>query len=1243
MNVISGNVSHEQSLFSAQGGALPLEIGLSYNSLDRLGGVLGVGWSHSYDIYLHQNSDGTMVLTGGVGKRFYFVDGSGYKARTGDFSTLVHNGDDTWTVTLRSGLKYQFGADKKLTAIVDRYGNAVTVDSTVAGQTTVTDPAGRIAVIHYTGGKITSITDPGQKQYDFTYDTNGMLWKAQYPEPVAGSGRPLWECKYTATDSYLEYLKDPEGHITKYGYTGGKVSRMVDPEGVIDMNGGESADVAQHTKTLQYDYPSVGLTTLTEKDGGVWVYAYDKTEGVLTGKVGPAGSVSTSTYYPAGHTFAGLTETRSEPVREEASGANTVRTLYVTTTLGYDANGNPLEVTGHVRHLTIDAQGNLIGTANDPADSHLVYTYGSYDRVTSVTDQIAGTTTSIAYNTTFDASGTIDSETVTLTAPKINAADPGGPQTVILYDTRGLVDLVTDPLGRQTDFGYTAAGLPQTVNDVTGGIVATFSVFDPFGRPKTVTVSKAGQPDRVTTLDYDDLGRPKSVTQPNVVLAEGGSPVSLLTQFGYDQLGNRTAVTDAENRTTGFDYNYRGQVTRITDALNQVTELLYSGAGCASCGAGVDKLVGVKDANLHQTDFTYYDTGELKSEIAPGDLATRRLLYTYHPGGHLKEKRRDADGDGEVGSGDQVILSFTYNPDGKLAGKTDHLTGETTTFSYYPLGQAHAGLLQSAASPAVTYAFDYFDNGWLKSVTDTTNNRTIRYDAYDALGRRELVTLLPGTADEKVLDYVYDGQKRLEQIVSAAGTFSFGYDDWQRRGSLTYPNGVVASYGYNGQTDWLTGITYKEGAAGPVLLDIAYPEHDKVGNRKQRTEDNVATTYAYDDVYQLRQARTGASEENFNYDAVGNRKSGPTVKDTEAAAYDHDDANRMLEGRKFDYAYDDFGNQQYRYLDAAHTKFWQYTWDGENRMTKAELKKDGQVLRTVTFKYDPFGRRIEKKVVEGTTTTTYGFVYDAEDIVQENKTVQVGGGSPVTTSTHYVHGPGVDEPLAMIRNGQAYFYHVDGLGSIVAITDDAQNVVQRYGYESFGMRTSSTAFENAYTYTGREWDKEIGLYYYRARYYDPMEGRFVSRDPIGFAGGDVNLYRYVQNNPVIAIDPFGLMDLQKLADCLIRNVSPKPTGKCATSVRECMEEAGADMKIRPEYAKNYGEKLKGLGFEPISTSDYKLGDIAVIQPTKGRTEGHIQVFDGNNWMADFKNRDGDFWPGPNYRNEKPNYKIYRQR
>jgi RHS repeat-associated protein len=121
----------------------------------------------------------------------------------------------------------------------------------------------------------------------------------------------------------------------------------------------------------------------------------------------------------------------------------------------------------------------------------------------------------------------------------------------------------------------------------------------------------------------------------------------------------------------------------------------------------------------------------------------------------------------------------------------------------------------------------------------------------------------------------------------------------------------------------------------------------------------------------------------------------------------------------------------------------------------------------------------------------------------------------------YTHGPDIDSHLALINNKGAYFYHADGLGSIVAMTDSSQKVVQDYEYDSFGnLHDQKNRIKQPYTYTGRESDRETGLYFYRARYYDAEIGRFLSKDPIGFAGG-MNLFAYVGNSPVNWIDPLG--------------------------------------------------------------------------------------------------------------------------
>jgi RHS repeat-associated protein len=168
---------------------------------------------------------------------------------------------------------------------------------------------------------------------------------------------------------------------------------------------------------------------------------------------------------------------------------------------------------------------------------------------------------------------------------------------------------------------------------------------------------------------------------------------------------------------------------------------------------------------------------------------------------------------------------------------------------------------------------------------------------------------------------------------------------------------------------------------------------------------------------------------------------------------------------------------------------------------------------SASYKYDPLGRRIEKNINE--TITKY--LYDKEDII-----AAYDGNNQLVA--HYIHGPGIDEPIAMVRNSQSYFYHLDGLGSVTGITDTNGTAVQRYDYDSFGNIVSmlDPNFKQPYTYTSRGYDEETGLYFYRARYYDSTSGRFITEDPIRFAGGDVNFYAYVENNPVKFVDPFGL-------------------------------------------------------------------------------------------------------------------------
>jgi RHS repeat-associated protein len=166
---------------------------------------------------------------------------------------------------------------------------------------------------------------------------------------------------------------------------------------------------------------------------------------------------------------------------------------------------------------------------------------------------------------------------------------------------------------------------------------------------------------------------------------------------------------------------------------------------------------------------------------------------------------------------------------------------------------------------------------------------------------------------------------------------------------------------------------------------------------------------------------------------------------------------------------------------------------------------------TVSFKYDPFGRRIQKSSTAGTTN----YLHDGANVLEE-----VDGSGNVLA--RYVQSAGVDQPLAEVRASTTSYYQADGLGSVTSLSNSSGALANTYTYDSFGKLTASTGtITNPYRYNGRDFDSETGLDYYRARYYDPAIGRFISEDPIRFKGG-VNFFAYGLNSPMNWKDPSGL-------------------------------------------------------------------------------------------------------------------------
>ncbi len=603
------------------------------------------------------------------------------------------------------------------------------------------------------------------------------------------------------------------------------------------------------------------------------------------------------------------------------------------------------------------------------------------------------------------------------------------------------------------------------------------------------------------------------------------------TTYAYDLMSNLTGVTDALNRTTNYLYDDFNRLTKIKYpeatagagrpeenfaydlAGNLITKTDQAGRVTTFCYDNADRLTSTIDPAQKTTAYEYNARSQMTALV---DAISQRYEFVYDAVGRRTQEKKGT-----------ATMFFVYDAAGNRSQRTDYNSATSnyaydalnrlTTISYPDTTSATFGYdvlsrLTTATNPTGTVTIAYDNRSRVSSVTDVFG-QIVSY-LYDANSNRTQLSLNAATN----ATYQYDVINRLTQLTDNASlNTTFAYDATNKLTSRTLPNGVVTTSQYDG-LDRLTRLTHAK--AGNTLADFQY-QFNTVNNISQMIDGAGTHNYSYDTRDRLTAAtHPNPTNENYSFDDVGNRTASH-----QGSSYSYQPFNRLMTANSNTFAYNANGNLTSK-TDASGS--WTYTWDYENRLKQAS--KAGGV--TVTYSYDALGRRIQQTSSSGGTTK---FVYDGADVVRDLD----GNGA---TIADYLNGPGIDNKLRQTTGGTVSYFVADHLGTTRSLADASGNVSAALGYDSFGKVTTGSA-STRYQFTGREIDSDAGLMYYRARWYDSAQGRFISEDPIGFDGG-LNWYAYVDNSPLTAIDPYGLAKCKDPQYCkkLLQQIISKTNG-----------------------------------------------------------------------------------------------------
>ncbi|MBI9087501.1 MAG: RHS repeat-associated core domain-containing protein, partial [Desulfobacterales bacterium] len=634
-----------------------------------------------------------------------------------------------------------------------------------------------------------------------------------------------------------------------------------------------------------------------------------------------------------------------------------------------------------------------------------------------------------------------------------------------------------DAEGGTTVFDYDANGNLIGRTDPVGS--TTLYTYDANNRRTSERRVLADSSEAETVTQYDELGRIETVTDRT----------GTGTEFQYDNVLNlkrrvTMALGTVDEVATDFGYDANGRMVAKAEAYGisdeAVTQYQYDDA---------DNLTAITNANNETVTYTY-------------DLMGRRLREYDADGTYLRAEYDAAGNMTRVVKRDGTQIDNAFDDLNRKTAVTVNST-LAQTFSFDALSRMIQAVDLNEGRATNTAAWEYDS---LNRVTAEVQNGLRVEKGYDANGNLEVLAY----PSFKVVERTFNADNTLYQVWDGIGSIAtHQYNPHGIPAQVSLGNSLFLSLARDAE-DKETGRGYTLSAATVYSMATVWDFRDNVAQETEnRGGSDIVKDFAYDSLDRITSETVGAQQSVWQYDDVGNWVSTNQNGTAETRTVNADNEYNFITG--LNPAYDANGNLV---SDGTHN----YVYDWANRLNEVWI--GGQKIAEYT--YDATNRRVSKSVTASAETVT--FVYNDGQVIEEYL-----NGSLART---YTYGAYIDDPLMVEYGGQRYFCLKDRRYSVTALTDAAGAIVERYEYSAYGRMTiydaagqditaSGSTIGNPYGFTGRRFDAETGLWYYRNRMYSPVLGRFLQRDPAGYVDG-LNLYAYTINNPLSYLDPDGL-------------------------------------------------------------------------------------------------------------------------